>query len=223
MNTMQITHEEAQNLIQLDLDRGLTFQQKNILDAHLLSCANCQKYAKGLRDMESILRPLLQRQWTRQPIPLPINILASKSKAVPLDRKFLATRIAAVTVMFVVFMFSAWQFSTSRPSGWEPAAANKVPPVPTPVTSAQVVITRTQTQACEETSYVVAKNDTLPAIALRFAVSEEEIRQANGMTSDAVRMGSRLIVPICSFTPTLNPLTTTYTPFLQTITSTPGG
>jgi LysM repeat protein len=216
-----MTHQEAHTLIHLSLDGSLNMQQKRMLDVHLASCPQCQQYANSMRSMESILRPLLQRQWTQQAVPLPIGALISRSQTKTSDSMVLATRIAAIGVMFMIFVFSAWQFTVSRP-GTNPMQAN-VPLIPVPSTSTQLVATNTQNGACYETTYVVQENDTLASIGVKFGISSAELARANPMTTETVRTGGKLIVPLCRPTPTNETLTKTFTPVLNTITSTPGG
>ena len=219
---MQITHDEARRLIQFASDGGLKAHQKAMLDSHLMHCAECQQYGDSMQRMESILRPLLYRQWNQQPIPLSASALVSMSNSKVSDSLLVATRIAAVGVMFAIFIFSAWQFTFSRPEVSVPSQAS-VPLIPIPSTSTQLIGTSTHAQGCEEAKYVVTDNDTLESIADRFMVSEEEIVGANNLKDDAVVSGTRLTIPVCNFTPTVNALTSTLTPILNPNISTPGG
>ncbi len=221
---MQITHEEARRLIHFASDANLKAPQKETLDSHLESCLECQEYADSIRRMEVILYPLLQKQWKQEPIPLSMNMLLSKGNSKLSEGILLATRIAAVGVMFMVFMFSAWQFTMSKPGASGPRLVS-VPPIPVPSSSTQFVSTKTQSQTCGEIAYSVQENDTLESIATQFATSKEEIRSANHMKTEIVTTGMKLIVPVCNFTPTgtANTLTITFTPILRPITSTPGG
>ena len=222
---MPITHAQAHSLLHFAADETLKDDQKQILDSHLASCPQCQEYAKSIRNMESILQPLLQRQWNRQPTPLSVDILLSKGTFKISEGKLLATRIAALSVMFIAFMFGAWQFILTKPGTSGPVLAS-VPPIPIPSTSTtQFISTKTQTRSCEELGYVVQQHDTLESIALRFLTSREEILAANNMKTELVVAGMRLIIPVCNFTPTgtVKALRTTFTPVLRPITSTPGG
>jgi LysM repeat protein len=45
------------------------------------------------------------------------------------------------------------------------------------------------------TSHIVAKGDTLGAIARRYGTTSAAIKQANGMTSDTVVLGKKLVIP----------------------------
>jgi LysM repeat protein len=195
-----MTHEEARTLIHLLLDASLNNQQKRLLEAHLASCPQCQQYADSLRNLESILSPLLQRQWTRQPVPLPVGMVLSRPQTKTSDSMVLASRIAVLGVMFMIFVFSAWQFTISRPST-NPAQAN-VPMIPVPSTSTQVVATNTQNGACEDTTYVVQQDDTLARIALKFGVPKAKLALANQMTNETIHAGAKMIIPLCKPTPT---------------------
>jgi LysM repeat protein len=217
---MPVTHEEARSLIHLDLDGGLRTSQKQMLDSHLAVCSECQRYANSMRKMETGLRPLLQRQWNRQPDPLSMSVIDSSVKFKISDGMILATRIAAVGVMFIVFMFSAWQFTFARLSEPRPVLAS-VPPIPIPSTSTQFVGTVTQTQSCEELRYIVEKKDTLASITDKFSITREELLTANSLKTEDLFSGMKLIIPLCNFTPTINALTITYTPISRPILSTP--
>jgi predicted anti-sigma-YlaC factor YlaD len=212
---IRMTHEEARKLIHLSLDGSLNNQQKRMLDQHLASCQECRQHANSLHKMESILRPFLRRQWTEQPVPVLMDMLVSQSSIRNSNSMMLATRIAAIGVMFMVFVFSAWQFTLSRPSAG-PSIPAAIPLIPVPSTSTQLVATRTQNGTCEQTTYVVR-------IALKFGISKAELLQANDLRAEIVYTGNKLLVPLCQPTPTNDTLTKTYTPILKTITSTPGG
>lgn len=217
---MQITHQEARHLIQSGLDGGVSIRQRQLLDSHLASCSDCQRYAESIQNVETILRPLLQRQWNRQPVPLSMSVLTARAHPKTSPGMILATRIAAIGVMFVVFLFSAWQFNLSKPISFDPLSASA--PIPVPSTSTKLVIT-TQTQPCEETQYVVRENDTIASVADKFQVSKEQILSANNLKPAVMRVGMQLLIPTCNTTPTANGSTTTFTPTLLQITSTPGG
>ena len=219
---MQITHEQARKLIHFASDGIMSVSQKQSLDSHLAVCMECEQYAKSIHRMESTLRPLLQRQWSGQPVPLSMSVLTSRAYPKMTDSMILATRIAAVSVMFLVFMFSAWQFTLSKSISSNSISAS-LPPIPIPSTSTQLVGTSTGTHQCAEIEYVVHENDSIEAIATRFRVSKEELIIANHMKTERVQIGMRLTIPDCNYTPTANVLTTTFTPVFNPISSTPGG
>jgi len=174
--------------------------------------------------MESILQPLLRKHWTQQPIPLSVDILLSRPSYKLPSSILLATRIAAIGVMFLMFLISAWQFMLLKSNIYSSIPAS-VQPIPNPSTATHLVSTKTQSTTCETVSYIVQGNDRLAGIAARFSISKEEIILANSMKSQIVTPGSKLIIPNCNFTPTgtVDTLTTTFTPILHTVTSTPGG
>jgi LysM repeat protein len=166
---------------------------------------------------------MLQRQWDQHPTPLSIATLTAKVNTNEAARMILATRIAAIGVMFAVFMFSAWQFTISQSSRSAHPLFTSIPAIPTPATSTELVSAMTQSQTCQETIYVVDDRDTLESIAAKFSVSKQDLLRANQIEGTAVQPGMSLVIPLCHFTPTANALTTTHTPVSSPITSTPGG
>lgn len=221
---MQISHEEAHRLIQFHIDGELKTPQSNLLTSHLRECAKCQQYAATIEKMESVLRPLLHRNWDRDPLPLSISMLLEKDKYRASDRIVVATRIAALAVVFLAFFASAWNFASTSRQTPTPLLQN-VPVIPTPFTSTMTVGTEIGFENCTMLSYLIQKNDTLASIASQFAVPAQQIRQMNAMQNDSVNAGQVLSIPICSSTPA-NPTashTTTFTPVLYTIATTPDG
>ena len=220
---MQITHEEAHSLIQFNSDEGLKTHQKNLLTSHLEVCPACRKYAESLREMESVLRPMLHRHWHRQPIPLSMSIAIRERSSTISERLLVATRIAAVGIVFLAFFFSTWNFT--GPSRKTPTPfLQSVPLIPTPSTSTMTASTGTSLENCAMTSYTVEKRDTLASIADRFAVSVEDIVQANSIQSETFMIGQTLVIPVCGSisTNTATIYTTMITPVLHTSTITPG-
>ncbi len=218
---MQISHEEARKWMHLHLDGALNIYQKRLLNSHLDGCVECRAYADSIKRMESVLRPMLQRQWNQQPIPFPIGGLVSKGYPRTSEGMLLATRIAAIGMMFVVFLFGGWRLTNPSLGALSPALAN-VPSMPIPSTAIRSTSTQT---GCGGIPYIVQKSDTLADIASRFSISLEELIQANGLTSNTMITGQQLVIPVCTSTPTvtLDAETTTYTPVLGRTTSTPGG
>lgn len=219
---MQITHEEAHRLIQFDTDHSLQSHEKNDLVAHLEACEECKSYAESIKGIEFVLRPLFQRNWNRQPIPLSMATLTGKRNQSGTANPFLATRIAVIGIICISFVFSVWQFTVSTHSTPEVSPVT-IPPMPTP--STRLVSMTSTSSNCVGRSYLVKENDTLESIAERFAVSKEDIRTVNGLPTEAVGTGMQIIIPACTSTPTgtVNAQTTTYTPSSGPITSTPGG
>jgi hypothetical protein len=221
---MQISHEEAHRLIQFHVDGELKTPQSNLLTSHLQECAKCQQYAATIEKMESVLRPLLHRNWDQEPLPLSIGMLMERDKYRASERIVVATRIAALAVVFLAFFASAWNFTRTSRQTPTPLLQN-VPVIPTPFTSTMTVGTEIGFENCTMLSYLIQKNDTLASIASQFAVPAQQIRQINAMQNDSVNTGQVLSIPICSSTPA-NPTashTTTFTPVLYTIATTPDG
>ena len=223
---MQITHEHARRLIQLRLDGGLQSTEKQLLSAHLHACSACEAYASGINEADALLRPLLKRHWSAQPVPLSIASLSGNSPRTQAST-LLTIRMIAASLAFVALFVSVWQFKLPGPS--TPSAIPLVLPfVPTPsAQTAQSTSTEFTFETCEMALYTVQTNDTLASIAERFLVLDEQLMELNRLNVDAVRPAMELVVPICNFAPTgtTHPatFTTTYTPILHSETPTPGG
>jgi hypothetical protein len=219
---MQITHEEAHRLIQFDADDALKPYEKSNLVEHLQFCAECQTYAKSIRGIELLLRPLLQKNWNKEPPPLSVASVIGKRNQEVAQGAFLATRIAVIGMICMVFLFSVWQFSVSgetRPT----LSVASIPPMPTP--SVQFVNMTSTSSSCTGTVYRVKEEDTIEGIAQRYAVSKEDILTANNLSPAHLKVGMEVVIPTCTSTPTgtLNAPTSTNTPSTKPTTSTPGG
>jgi hypothetical protein len=176
-----------------------------------------------MKDVESILRPMLQRQWKHEHLPLSIGTLTTKQKSVS-ERMVVATRIAAFAVVFIGFFFGAWNFTVSSRRTPTPFFPN-VPVIPTAFTSTMTAGTESSFNNCAMTTYMVEPDDTLTSIAYRFSVSVGDIIEVNALHNETVNTGETLLIPSCNFTPT-NPAvahTTTFTPVLYSTTTTPDG
>jgi len=221
---MQITHTEARRLIQFNADDALDKQEKITLSTHLKDCNECRAYAEEIKEVESILLPAMRRRWNLQPIPLLVDTIYRKKNTKAQTNIILATRTAVMSVVFLAFVFSVWQFTLSGRQNPSPLPVS-VPPIPTP--STQSTSTKVMFQNCEGIMYVVQENDTLESIAYQFATSQEDILAANNMKTETVRTAMEIIIPVCNFTPTstINPaiLATTYTPSVSPTTFTPDG
>ncbi len=222
---MQITHKEAHRLIQFNADEALNAQQKSMLFAHLEECLECCAYAEEIQRVEGILLPVMKQHWSLQPIPLSMDAIYakvnSKRRTIILDMRSLA-----ICIVFLAFVFSAWQLTLSGRQMSNQLPPVGVPPVPTP--SAQATGTKMMLQKdCTSLRYIVQEHDTLDSIAYRFGVAKPEIMAANNMKTENIMSTKEIIIPICNFTPTGTTLATafsaTYTPSLRPITSTPGG
>jgi hypothetical protein len=217
---MSITHEEARRLIQFKADEALKEIDNNLLEAHLGSCTECQHYEAGLNELESTLRPLMQRKWNRQPLPHPAGraIMGVPKKFA--SNIFFATRILAMGLICIAFLFNIWQFTKpGRPRPIPPVAS--IPLIPTP--SLQSTQTQISDQNCESTLYTVQSTDTLESIAHNFSITVEEILRANNIKTATLNPSMKLAIPICDITPagTQNLVKTTFTPLLVGSTITP--
>lgn len=222
---MQITHEKAHKLIQFNADNALNSQEKLVLSAHLQDCIECRNYAKEITEVESVLLPVMKRQWNIQPIPLSIATIQRKRISKIQASAILATRIVAIGAVLLGFIFSVWQFTMSGGGESTPLPAS-VLPVPTPLT--QSTSTKITLPNCDGMLYIVQKNDTLESIAYQFATSREDLMAANNIQTEAIDTGMELLIPVCNFTPTgtIHPtiLATTYAPSsTNTTTFTPDG
>ena len=224
---MQITHEQARKLIQFSLDGVLQAAEKATLTAHLQDCMDCRDYVKELQEVETIVSPLLKKQWNARPIPLSIPLLTQRKSSILQASQVLTIRRTAIAFVFAALFFSAWQFVASGPSSASPVPL-VVPLVPTPSKqSARSTNTKISTETCEVMVYRVQENDTLASIANRFLVPEDELMKRNQLKTDVLNLSMELMIPICDLTPTRTThpatFTITYTPILQLTTSTPAG
>lgn len=217
---MSITHEEARRLIQFHEDDALKGAEKSVLDAHLNACPECQKYADSINDLDSTLRPLLQRKWNHYPLPLSIGqVISRKSNRFTLSI-FFATRMVAMGIICVAFLFNIWQFTQSGGKRTNSPSAD-IPLIPTP--SLQSTTTKVMDQRCGPILYEVRKNDTLESIAAQFSTSVEEIIQANHLRTATLNTSMTLSIQDCSSTSSgmAQTVTTTFTPLLGPNTLTP--
>jgi LysM repeat protein len=221
---MQITHEDARTLIQFRLDQGLKPHEENLLQTHLNDCIACRSFSEEIKELENILLPTMKRHWNYEPAPLSIASLVEKKNSRWSTSIILTTRTALISLVFVAFVLSAWQFTRSDSRRSTPMPIG-VLPIPTP--SSQSTSTKISLPKCEERLYQVQENDTLESIALRFSMSKDKIIAVNNLSSETVRAKMNLLIPICASIPTgtLHPstLTITFTPLSGSTTSTPGG
>jgi len=75
---MQITHEEAQHMIQYNADKSLPGDKEKALSEHLRECSVCRTYADQLNEMENTLIRVMRKQWHHHPAPLSIDALLDK-------------------------------------------------------------------------------------------------------------------------------------------------
>jgi hypothetical protein len=221
---MQITHAEAHKLIQLSMDKVLPPQEKDILQIHLNDCLECRTFADEIKALENLLLPVMIKHWALPPAPLSVAAITSKRKQQRQDNIILATRTVMIGIVFATFVFSAWQFTHSGTQTSNPMPVS-VLPIPTP--SGQSTSTKISFQNCEETIYQVQENDTVESIAFQFSVAKDKIMVINNLSTESIKAKMELLIPICTSTPTgtiyPSTLTTTFTPIMDPITSTPGG
>jgi predicted anti-sigma-YlaC factor YlaD len=219
---MQITHQEARRLIHFQADEALSRQEKTVLVAHLKACLECRAYAAEIKELEETLLPVMKRQWNLRPIPLSISDLRTKRSMKSSFRNILAMRRAMVAIVFVVFVFSAWQLTrTGQLLLGLPAVI--AAPVSTP--SLESTNTMVGSENCYGILYTVQANDTLSGIAAQFSISKDELISLNGLGTETIHIGMVLLIPVCKFTPTstLSPTTTTtYTPVISSATEPDG-
>ena len=219
---MQITHEQARKLIQFDMDQGLKPDEEKLLQTHLDDCIECHSFAEEMQEVDSILLPVMNKHWKLEPQPLPIASIVENINSNRQTRMLVTIRMALISIVFVAFVLSAWQFTRSQNSS--PIPVN-VLPIPTP--SGQSTSTKIRPTNCEEMLYQVQENDTLARIALRFSVSKDQMMAINNMNEETVRAKMVLRIPVCKSTPTEtrhpSTLTRTFTPLIDQTTSTPGG
>lgn len=86
-------------------------------------------------------------------------------------------------------------------------------PQPTPTPSPQPTNTLNPTQQaqadCEKMEYIVKDGDTLGLIAANYNVTQASVMTYNGMNNDVVRVGMKLLIPLCersSEPPTATPI-----------------
>lgn len=214
---MQISHTEAQRLIQYDLDRALDSEKQKMLLAHLQECDACRGYANGMINIENTLRQVMNKQWHHRPLPLSIDAIKSQKSTYPLFQ----FRTALVSIILVAFSFFIWQMTTTIP---DPSGkiSSSILPVPTP--SNQLSTASIESPTCEWRLHKVEAFDTLESIALQHSVSKAEIMTLNNMNSEVVYESMELKIPQCNVTPTMTAHlpTTTVTPILELTIATPG-
>lgn len=74
-------------------------------------------------------------------------------------------------------------------------------PYPTPTITPQPTATLSAAEAteaaCDKIDYTVQENDSLSRISANYAVSIAVLKEYNGLVSDVVRSGQRLVIPLC--------------------------
>ena len=218
---MQITHAEAQQLIQLNLDRALNIEKQRLLSTHLQKCETCRAYADGMLNVETLLRQVMNKQWNQPPLPLSLDSLRPQNIIQKGANSLFGLRTALASMILVAFAFLIWQLTTTvnRSSGQIPSS---VLPVPTP--SNQFSTASLEASQCEWSLHKVETFDTLESIAFQYSVSKEEIMTFNSMDSELIYESMELKIPECKVTPTMTAHmpTTTLTPILELTIDTSG-
>jgi LysM repeat protein len=218
---MQITHEEARRLIQFNADEALNPQQKTVLLMHIKTCLECRVYAEEIKEVESILLPVMKKEWSRRPLPLSSSALKVQTSG-RLTSNILAIRTAIISFVFVAFAVSTWQFMHS---GQQVPALSPVAVSSVPTPSAAYTSTTITTGHCDVIYYNVQANDTLAGLADQFSISKDEIMSMNNLKTETIKTGMTLLIPSCNFTPTSTiwptSTTTTLTPVTNSVTSSP--
>ena len=221
---MQLTHEEAHQLIQFSMDKALQPQERKTLQAHLVDCLECRGFADELSELRNLLLPTMQDHWNLRPAPLSMETLRSKRRLQLRSSNLLVTRTALISLVFAAFIFSTWQFSHSGRQTGTPIPLN-VLPLATP--SGESTSTLLSVQNCVEMRYQVQEDDTLESIAAQFSISKEQIMDLNNLRMETLHPNVELRLPVCipTSTSTVTPSTqtTTFTPVIGSTTSEPGG
>ena len=218
---MQISHADAQQLIQYDLDRALNSEKQKTLFAHLQDCDECRAYADRMFNIEKILNQVMNKKWQHHPLPLSLDSIRPQSGLRKYTHSLFGLRTALISVVLVAFSFLIWQLRTTMNDSRGPIALS-LAPVPTP--STQLSTASLESLQCEWSLYEVDRLDTLESIALKYSVSKEQIKTFNNMNSEIIYESMELKIPQCDVTPTVTAQmpTTTLTPILEFIVNTPG-
>ena len=87
----------------------------------------------------------------------------------------------------------------------------KVPyptPTPLPVATATLEAAEATRAACDKVEYTVQSGDTLAIISANYQVSQEAIKEFNGLTTDTVYIGTTIQIPLCMRAATPGPTPT---------------
>ena len=218
---MQITHAEAHQLIQLNLDRALNIEKQRLLSTHLQECKTCRAYADGMFNVELMLRQMMNKQWNQTPLPLSPDSLRPQTIIQKGANSLFGLRAALAGMVLVAFAFFIGQLITTvdHSSGQIPSSV-----LPVPIPSNQFSTASLESPQCEWSLHKVETFDTLESIAFQYSVSKEEIMTFNNMASELVYESMELKIPQCNVTPTMTARipTTTLTPILELTIDTPG-
>ena len=206
---MQISHLEAKTLIQYSSDSSLTEGEKKVLALHLTSCSTCFTFAKEIKEVEVSLQSIA-KQFTNIPYtPLSANIFTRKRNL----KNIWLPQLMLVSISCIFLVLGAWQFSQVD---WSPISNTPLQVAPIPTPSITLTNTLVFSQDCQNINYTTQQGDTLESIAKYFNISSELIQNKNNLYSTDLKVGTKLLIPLCDVTPslTINPptFTTTYSP-----------
>lgn len=85
-------------------------------------------------------------------------------------------------------------------------------PTPAPLATSTLSPGQATDTACEKITHEVLSGQTLSGISLTYNVPAEAIRDYNGLSGDTVRLGQKLIIPLCERRPTAGPTPTATMP-----------
>jgi len=226
----EITHQEAQRLIQIDSDHTLRREDKLALNNHLEKCVECSNYAKKLAELESGLKRVLHTALDSQLPSLNMQAIIKSTtnfSSFPWESIFNPTQVwGRVTIcisliigyFIVANLFGGQVLTTGNhiptyfPTPHDLTITNNISPTPS-TPSATIGI---NTQECKTINYVVQDDESLVNIAVRFGVSTKLILTYSNLKQEDVIPGKVLSIPHCEQTPSLIAITTqnalTFTP-----------
>ncbi len=217
---MQITHEEARQLIQFNTDHALPSAKRDLLDSHLKHCSECTSYRQEIKAVGETLQVAMQKHWSAQPCPLDVQAIREKSKSIHSFSNIASMRSALVAMLVFLFVFASWQLVARNNKS--AMLVTNLAPIPTP--SLLLTGTSSHLNNCQKSQYQVQRGDTLESLAQQFSVSSETLVQLNDLPSKNIRPGMKLVVLVCDPTPTRTSSTptSTTTPIMDPISYTPG-
>ena len=127
---MQITHEEARQLIHFDVDHTLPITKKELLNSHLKDCVECNHYKQEIEVVGDTLQTTMQKHWNGHHRHLDVQPIKAKINPSWQIGNFLTTRSALIGLVVLLFMFVSWQFVTSNNA--TTMSIVSLSPIPTP-------------------------------------------------------------------------------------------
>jgi hypothetical protein len=175
-----------------------------------------------MRNIEKMLNQVMNKKWRQHPpLPLSLDLIRPHIRFQKNTHSLFGLRTALISVILVAFSFLIWQLRTTV-NGSPGTIALSLVAIPTP--STQLSTASLESSKCEWNLYIVDRLDTLDSIALKYAVSKEQIKTFNTMNSEVIYESMELKIPQCDVTPTVTVQipTTTLTPILEFTADTPG-